>query len=79
MQLPYAGPSARLLPLVLLLRAASPSSVPPPPLVATAGLPPWPSDCSDGPTYLGCYHDHDPTFGKKEFVGPRLVKVLVCL
>jgi hypothetical protein len=31
----------------------------------------WPSSCPAGPRYLGCFHDHDPTFGKPEFVGPR--------
>ena len=25
------------------------------------------------PTALGCYHDHDPSFNKPEFVGPRVL------
>lgn len=61
--------------LLGLLPAAAVAQAPPaqPPLVPTAGLPPWPSDCSTGPTFLGCFHDHDPTFENKEFVGPRIL------
>ena len=27
--------------------------------------------CASGPAYLGCFHDHDPSFETAEFKGPR--------
>lgn len=62
-------PAADLpLTVAVLLTALGPSAV-----NGQANPDAFAATCPAGPTALGCYHDHDPSFNKPEFVGPRVL------